>query len=118
MGRDEVFGVFPSNNLTVFSVSLADGGTPGSPCISRGAGSREGRKGREGNTTGGLGSRNDGCLGKRVVVGLPLVAVVRPGWGCSPRRIVSRNYREGLIEETGEILTESGLFRDEGKVGG
>lgn len=118
MGRGEVFGVLPSNGLTIFGVSLVDGGAPGRPCVSGGAGNREGRKGREGDAAGRLGSRDNGCLGKRVVVGLPLVAVFRPGRGCSPRRIVSCDYREGLIEETEKILTESGLSRDEGEVGG
>lgn len=118
MGRDEVLGVLPSNGLAVFGISLTDGGTPGSPCVSGRAGGRKGGEGREEDTAGRLGSRDGWCLGKRVVVGLPLVAVLRPGRGCSPRRMVSRDYQEGLIGETGAVLTEGGLSRDKGEVRG
>jgi len=65
-----------SNNLSVFGVRLTDGGTPSGPCISGGARSRESRKGGERDTTGRLGGRDDGCLGKGVVIVLPLVAVL------------------------------------------
>ena len=106
------------NGLAVLGVSLADGGTPGGPRISGGARSGENRKGGEGDAIVRLGNRNGGCLGKTVVVILPLVAVLRPGLSCSPRGTVSHYDRKELTTEIRGSLTESGLSGDDGKVWG
>ena len=116
--RDKVFGVLLSQGLAVLGISLADGGTPSGPCISGGARGRESRKGRESDTTGRLGSRDCGCLRKSIVVSLPLVAVLRPGWGYLLRGAISRSDMKELIAEIGEALTRSGLPGDERKVRG
>lgn len=49
-------------------------------------------------------------------MGLPLVAVLGPGWGYLSRGAISRNDMKELIAEIGEALTESGLPGDERKV--
>jgi hypothetical protein len=94
--RDKVFGVLLSDGLAVLSVSLTERGTPSGPRTSGGTRGRESRKGRERDTIGRLGSRDGRCLGEGIVVDFPLVAILGPGRGCSPRQTVSHNTRKRI----------------------